>query len=126
MSSESGLTKHKWYFYDDLINSGGEIKFTNRTTGNYSAYSTDENQDIIEAYFVSGSNNREFTANRTSYFSRIVIDKGNDMTYILSISSINANYFKLLGRCSTQMTPSNYTNESTNSNSFALVNGTWE
>src|SRR5690606_3002729 len=53
VSSASGLTRHKWYFYSDLINNGGELKFTNRAAPAdlalaYSYYSVTENRDIID------------------------------------------------------------------------------
>lgn len=126
VSTAGGLTRHEWYFYDDLINNGGEIRFTNRTVGNFSAYSNNETQDIVTAYFSSGSKNQRLIANGLSYFSRIVIDKGVDMTYILSISSNNPSNFKLLGPCDFAMAPANYTSAAGNQNSFALINGTAE
>jgi len=126
VSTASGLTRHEWYFHDDLINNGGEIRFTNRTSANFTAYSTNENQDIVVAYFASGSKNQRLVANGLSYFSRIVIDKGVDMTYVLSFSSNNSNHFKLLGPCDFAMPPANYTSAAGNQNSFALVNGTAE
>lgn len=122
-------TTHKWYFYKDLINNGGQIKFTNRTAANenYSdAYYAVETNDIVTAYFSSASNNQELRANGPSYFSRIVIDKGVDMTYILSISSGNPTFFKLLGPCRYGMAEEEYLDETGNLNSFALINGTVE
>src|SRR5690606_1335431 len=85
-----------------------------------------ENNDRITAYFSSGSKNQKLRADGLSYFSRIVIDKGIDMTYTLSISSNDQNYFRLFGRCNAQMGDNNYWGESSNLNSFALINGTAE
>lgn len=133
VTDAAGNQKHDWYFYNDLINDGGEVRFTTRDAANYAAYTTNfanfnanETQDIITAYFSSGSNNQELRANGTSNFSRIVVDKGVDITYILSISSTDSEYFKLLGRCNDAMGEINYADESDNQNSFALINGTAE
>lgn len=115
--------KHTWNFYKDLINNGGTIKFTNRTDPNYTA---NETEDYIEARFISDTNNQELRANGSSTFSRIVINKGADMTYILSLTSTNAAYFKLYGPCQDGMGDSQYYDEDHNQNSFALINGTAE
>src|SRR5690606_2501215 len=108
--NRNGTKRHNWYFYDDFINNGGEVKFTSRESlsDNFEHYRTDENTEIIVAYFSSGSKNQELVANGISYFSKIVIDKGVDMTYILSISSNNPNYFKLLGPCRINMSEAEY------------------
>ena len=126
VSDDPGVRKHEWYFHDDLINNGGEIRFTNRTTANYTAYSSPETVDIVEAFFVSANQNQELRANGLSYFSRIIMDKGIDQTYTLSISSNNSNHFKLLGPCNDGHPNSSYINEAGNQNSFAMINGTAE
>jgi len=128
VSDDTGLIRHKWFFYDDLINNGGEVKFTNRTVGGSSAYINQESNHIIEAFFVSSNQNQKLVANGESFFSRMVIDKGSDETYILTISSNGPDKFKLLGRCRTNLGPfqQQFVDESINQNSFALINGTAE
>ena len=123
---------HNWYFHGDLRNNNGEIKFTPRsaptdTATAYTYYTTPEVGQRVVAYFSSNSKNQELVANGISYFSRIVVDKGTDMTYILRISSNNTSKFKLLGVCNKYMYPArNYSTPIENLNSFALINGTAE
>ncbi len=126
VSTDPGLTKHQWYFNGDFINSGGEVRFTNRTSATYANYNSNEGTDIVEAFFTSDNENQLLRANGLTLLSRIVVDKGIDQTYTLSIESNNANYFKLLGYCNYNMGSSDYFSASQNTNSFALVNGTAE
>lgn len=126
VSTDPGLTKHRWYFNGDFINAGGQVRFTNRTTASYANYTSSEGTDIVEAFFTSDNNNQLLRANGLTNLSRIVIDKGIDQTYTLSIESSNANFFKLLGRCNYNMGNSDYFAEPQFYNCFALVNGTAE
>ena len=126
VSTAVGSASHTWYFYDDLINNGGVVKFTNRTSASDYNYTNNETQQYIQAVFGSGSVNQELRANGPSYFSRIVVDKGVDMTYVLTFSSINPSFFRLLGRCDYTMSDNPYINASDNKNAFALINGTAE
>ena len=121
-STDGSAIKHSWNFQQDFINDG-DVRFTTRTTPNYSS---DESEQYIEARFISDIANQELRANGNSYFSRIVVNKGVDMTYILSINSNALNKFRLLGRCNIGMGGSSYVTEGSNGNSFALVNGTAE
>lgn len=124
---------HNWYFHGDLKNTNGQIKFTGRgapadSSQAYMYYTTGEaNMQKIVAHFVSGIANQELIANGLSYFSRIVVNKGTDMTYILRIVSNNASKFKLLGRCDQYMTADRaYSTPEQNLNSLATINGTIE
>lgn len=126
VSNASGLVNNRWYFHGDLINNAGQLRFTNRTAVEANTYFTSENQQIVIAHFVSDSRNQELRTNGLSNFSRIVVNKGFDMTYILSISSTSATFFKLLGRCNYHMNPASFTGEGGNPNAFALINGTAE
>ena len=127
-------TRHNWYFHGDFLNNGGQVRFTNRTpqTNNFEYYNSFEQNDFVVAHFVSGSKNQVFRANGLTYFNRIVIDKGVDMTYVLSISSNNSDNFHLLGPCNYMMSEVEFSPEyyspgnNGNRNSFALINGTAE
>ncbi len=121
-STAGGVQKHTWNFLKDFINDG-DVRFTTRTMPDYI---NSESEQYIEARFISDIANQELRANGNSYFSRIVVNKGIDMTYVLSLNSNAPNKFKLLGRCNYGMGSSAYITEASNSNSFALVNGTAE
>ncbi|NEN23179.1 T9SS type A sorting domain-containing protein [Cryomorpha ignava] len=121
-TSTAGLAiKHTWNFLKDFI-IDGDVRFTTRTSPNYIA---PESTQFIEARFISGTLNQELRANGISYFSRIVVNKGIDMTYTLTINGA-PNKFQLLGRCNAGMGANSFTSEGANGNSFALVNGTAE
>lgn len=116
---------HTWTFHRDLINEGGDIRFTNRTAPNY----TQEDPQRIVARFVSPSRNQRLVANGTSYFSRIVMNKGNSDTYILTVSADSEGNFGLFGRANQQMSADNpFLGESTNEqrNAMAMISGTLE
>jgi hypothetical protein len=123
-SGSDGNTTHTWNFHADLINNGGELYFTNRTILGTASYNAAESDQWVNARFISGTDNQEIRANGNTYFSRIVVNKGSDFTYELSISAnVNDDRFRLLGRCNANFdTPS--VTESNNPNSCAIINGT--
>ncbi len=119
---------HEWNFDGDLINDGGEIKFTNRTspaTATY--YNSAETDQYITARFISDTQNQRLLANGKTYLSRLVVNKGVDDTYIFTVSADNSEDFFLLGKANSA-TGQNDPNllESSLQNAFALVNGTAE
>lgn len=120
-STAGGVRKHTWNFEKDFI-IDGDVRFTTRTSPDYTASETEQ---YIEARFISATENQELRANGNAYFSRIVVNKGIDMTYTLTINGA-PNKFKLLGRCNDNMGASDYVAEGSNDNAFALVNGTAE
>ena len=134
VSPSGGNTKHKWYFQKDFINNGGEVKFTNRTAEEegFEVYNSKEIRHIITAFFVNDSINQRLQADGLSLFSRIVIDKGNDESAVLTISSNDPEHFKLIGSCNYPLRPTPFTpaepfpGNPGNPNSFALINGTAE
>jgi len=116
---------HEWTFHKDLVNEGGDIRFTNRVAPNY----TQDDLQRITTRFVNPSMNQRIVANGTSYFSRIVLNKGNNDTYILTISADAEDQFGIFGRSNYPMGVDNpYLDENANEqrNALALINGTLE
>ncbi|MCA1751986.1 MAG: hypothetical protein LC670_09390, partial [Flavobacteriales bacterium] len=113
---------HSWTFHGDLVNEGGDIRFTNRTAQNHGS---NDPQRVITR-FVDGTKNQRLVANGTSYFSQIVVNKGSNSTYVLTVSAENAGDFGLFGRSAQNMGSSAYFNEGSQDNALALVNGTIE
>ena len=123
ISTAGSNVQHTWTFYGDLRNLGGDVRFTERTTPDYN----DNNGTAwVNCRFVHDSKNQEIVCNGISWFQRIVMDKGTDDTYLLSIEASNSNYFKLLGRANDSMGSDPYQTENENSNCLAIINGTAE
>src|SRR5690606_32546652 len=117
--------KHRWFFNDDLYNLG-QLIFTNRTAP---AYSNGESQHWIEAHFTNGVKNQTLTANGSiNRFSRIIVNKGVDQTYVLSLVSNGVDKFQLLGShiATNSPTPAVPNIQDTNGdrNSCVIISGT--
>ena len=112
--------KHIWTFQGNFVNDGGNVRFTNRITPNYTQTET---SGWVEAKFISNSINQELIANGTSFFSRLVINKGLDDSYVLHVTSDGPNKFQLLGFAN-QNFDSPQASETLNTNSVCLVYGT--
>jgi hypothetical protein len=115
----TGNARHQFNFYGDLINNGGTIAFTNRTSPNYN---TEATNGITDANFLNANLNQAIVCNGESVFYRIEIDKGEDATYILDITASTSANFQLFG-------PADYGHGSnsqlaTNDNSLGLLRGT--
>ncbi len=116
---------HTWTFHLNLMNEGGEVRFSNRTVPNYT---TAENQGHVFARFVNPTAHQRVMANGLTYFSRIVMNKGSDDTYTLSLSADEPDMFRLLGNCNSSMGESPFHAEGSGAQntSMALINGTLE
>lgn len=113
--------RHQFNFFGDLNNNGGIVYFTNRITPGYTTQATD---GIVDANFLHDTANQAITCSGETRFYRIVIDKGVDDTYILSIAASSAANFQLLG-FNNQADPETAQLTSSN-NSIALIYGTLE
>ncbi|MEQ8924738.1 MAG: LamG-like jellyroll fold domain-containing protein, partial [Fulvivirga sp.] len=114
----TGNARHEFNFYGDFINQG-RAEFTNRVATNYGAEATD---GIVDTNFISDSKDQSIDCFGVTNFYRIEIDKGEDQTYILDISSSSAANFNLFG-------PADYGHGSvaqltTNENALGLLRGT--
>ncbi len=117
--------QHAWTFHKDFTNEGGDVRFTNRTSPNYTS---NETQGHVFARFVSATENQSLIANGISYFTRIIVNKGSNATYVLTISADGPNKFALFGNCNSNMGDSPYYAEGTGAQatSVSLINGTLE
>jgi hypothetical protein len=110
--------RHEFNFYGDFLNSG-IAEFTNRVAPNYTTEATD---GIIDANFLSGTEDQLIDCFGVTNFYRIEIDKGVDQTYILDINASAAANFNLFG-------PADYGHSGiaqliSNDNAIGLLKGT--
>ncbi len=110
----------------------GKVYFTNRadfasTAARYSPatsyYTSDDVTGRVNTFFTSASNDQTVACNDLTYFSRIIVDKGVNDTYTLSIQAPDSAYFRLLGRANYDVN-SDITAATSNLNAFALIKGT--
>lgn len=83
---------HKVKFGGNLTNNGS-MRFTNETDPIYNAFST---KGAASVWF-TGANNAEVNLNGTSDFYNLIVDKGTDKTYTLTVNSANVANFELYG-----------------------------
>ncbi|WP_462281177.1 beta strand repeat-containing protein, partial [Salinivirga cyanobacteriivorans] len=84
---------HRVVVYGDFTNNG-TVKFTNQSYPEYNAFPTD---GMATVYFMGATSNT-LTANGTSDFYNLVLDKGIDKTYKLTVYSTDYSNFRLFGR----------------------------
>jgi hypothetical protein len=112
-------TRHQLNLYGDFTNSG-DVRFTNRSTANYTTEATD---GIVDVNFLNSEANQSLMCRGITNFYRVKIDKGTDMTYTLNIDATSNAYFKLYGFANEDHS-SSPAQLATNSNAFALLHGT--
>ncbi len=142
ISTANTNQRHRFNLEGNFTNRG-TVRFTNRANfasdadrrnpGNdYYRYEASDNTNtttaddgIVDVVFTN--DNADQTANflNTTYFYRIVIDKGVDATYKLLLGASSANHFRLLGFADDNVDSDGQT-EAQNTNAFALINGTAE
>ena len=76
------------------VNNQGEIKLTNLANPTYNSAPTNGSATL---YFTGESNNT-LTAANTTYLQRLVLDKGSDRSYRLTINATDKRHFRLFGR----------------------------
>ncbi len=83
---------HRIVVYGNFTNNG-TVRFTNQVYPVYNAFPTN---GFATIYF-RGSTNNTLTCNGTTDFYNLVLDKGSDQTYILTVYSSAYNNFRLFG-----------------------------
>lgn len=83
---------HQIYAYGNITNSG-KIRLTNQSQPVYNAFTTN---GAASLYFKNATDN-SFTIYDSTLLYNLIIDKGTDRTYILTISSSNQDFFALYG-----------------------------
>lgn len=83
---------HNFQIGGDLVNNGN-VRFTNQASPNYTSAAT---TGAVNVTFVGNSNNKIDCFGITDFY-RLVLDKGVDQTFILTINSSNASHFGLFG-----------------------------
>lgn len=86
--------RHQLLLSGDLVNNGGDIRFTNSGSPNYGS---DPNQGTLDVNMI-GTNDAELVANGLTRFNRLIINKGNDPTFSVTARSNNPDNFQLFGR----------------------------
>ncbi len=82
----------------DLVNNG-TVRFTNLTYPIYNAFpptAAGPTTGAASVYF-QGATNNIISANGTTDFYNLILDKGTDQTYTLTISALTYNNFRLFG-----------------------------
>jgi hypothetical protein len=87
------LNSHRVVVYGDFTNNG-TVKFTNQSYPVYNAFPTD---GMATVYFMGATNNT-LRCNGTTDFYNLVLDKGIDQTYKLTVYSSAYSNFRLFGR----------------------------
>ena len=89
---------HRVVLYGDLTNNG-TVKFTNLDYPVYNAFpstSLGATTGFATVYFMGATHNT-VTCNGTTDFYNLVVDKGIDQSYQLTVYSTNYHYFRLFG-----------------------------
>lgn len=132
ISTNNANTKHTFELKGDFTNNGS-VKFTNRadfasTADRYNPgntyYQSDDTNGTVETSFTSGTQDQVVDCNNTTFFSRIVIDKGVDQTYTLFLQATDSANFRLLGRADDDDADGDNASPADNSVAFALIKGT--
>lgn len=111
--------RHDFNFYANFTNFG-DVRFSQRTTQDANTEATD---GIVDANFLSDDLDQTILCNGSTYFYRIVGDKGSDETYILDLQSSDANNFVLTGAANVNVN-GDITTEADNLNALAIIKGT--
>jgi hypothetical protein len=84
---------HQLEIFGNITNNG-LIKLTNLDQPIYNSSSTNGSVTLK----ASGASNSTLSANNTTFLQRLVIEKGTDRTYRLTVNSSNKDNFRLFGR----------------------------
>ncbi|WP_158275627.1 LamG-like jellyroll fold domain-containing protein [Marinilabilia rubra] len=114
----SANARHQFNFYGDFTNKG-TVEFTNRTAANYGSEATN---GIVDANFLSDSQNQTVFIDGPATFYRVEIDKGSDATYELILEATNSSYFNIYGYAGDSHGDTPQLPE--NDNALGLLNGT--
>jgi len=96
---------HQFTIHGNFSNRG-TVRFTNQTAPNYEEFT---NTGGVTLIFKGASNNEVNLYGQTDFYN-LVLDKGTDKTYVLTVYSDNTSYFTLFGpNVVGRNTPSGYT-----------------
>ncbi|MEM6842616.1 MAG: T9SS type A sorting domain-containing protein [Bacteroidota bacterium] len=131
ISTSTADARHSFTLYGDFTNQG-QVRFTNRAdfasdadrrNPNNAYYTSEATNGIVDVTFTSDNTNQTVDCNGITNFYRIVIDKGVDDTYLLSLQASSEDNFRLLGFANDNVN-SDQQSATENTNAFALINGT--
>jgi hypothetical protein len=83
---------HRVDIYGDFTNNG-TVRFTNQPFPVFNAFPSDG----IASVFFRGASDNTLTCNGTTDFYNLIIDKGTDQTFILTLNSAGYDKFRLFG-----------------------------
>ncbi|WPP48869.1 T9SS type A sorting domain-containing protein [Catalinimonas niigatensis] len=133
ISTSTGNATHTFDIKGDFTNNGN-VRFTNRAdfasvserrNPSNTYYVNSATDGIVDVFFTNDNASQTVSCNSLTYFYRMVIDKGVDDTYKLTLQADHIDYFRLLGYASTNLN-SDLRTVAQNTNAFALINGTAE
>ncbi|MCK9205970.1 MAG: T9SS type A sorting domain-containing protein [Salinivirgaceae bacterium] len=81
---------HDVICYGDFTNNG-TVQFSNQAQPTYDALATNGGVNLL----MKGASNNTFACNNTTNLYRLVVDKGTDQTYILSLDVDQTKFFRL-------------------------------
>ncbi|MGQ1946924.1 glycine-rich domain-containing protein [Geofilum sp. OHC36d9] len=84
---------HRVELYGDFTNNG-TVRFTNQTMPDYNSF-PDEGFATV---FFRGASDNTLYCNGTTDFYNLVLDKGSDQTFKLTVNSTTYSHFRLFGR----------------------------
>ncbi len=131
ITTANANARHTFTIQGDFTNNG-DVRFTNRAdfasdtdrrSPSHSYYTAEATDGIVDVVFANDNADQTVYCYNTTYFYRVVIDKGIDDTYILGLRASDADYFRLLGYANDNV-DSDLQTAAQNTNAFALVNGT--
>ncbi|WP_456461644.1 LamG-like jellyroll fold domain-containing protein [Reichenbachiella sp.] len=89
-------TYHRLNLYGDLTNNG-IVNFSNLDGYDFDSFPTGANEGAVTVRFTGQSDNT-LTCNNTTNFYDLVIDKGTDQTYLLTVNPSALENFRVYGR----------------------------
>ncbi len=134
--------RHRLVIEGNFTNEG-DVRFTNRADfasdadrrdpdNDYYQYEASDNTNtttaddgIVDVEFTNDNADQTANCRNTTYFYRIIINKGVDATYKLQLTASDADHFRLLGYANDNVNSDQQT-ATLNTNAFALINGTAE
>jgi hypothetical protein len=87
------MNSHRIVVYGDFTNNG-TVKFTNQS---YPQYDDFPSNGMATVYFMGASNNRLYCGGTTDFYN-IILDKGIDQTFKLTVYSTAYDHFRIFGR----------------------------
>ncbi|MEK6479894.1 hypothetical protein WJR50_20290 [Catalinimonas sp. 4WD22] len=133
ISTSTANARHTFEIKGDFTNNG-DVYFTNRAdfatendrrSPGHTYYNNEASDGIVDVFFTNDNADQTVNCNNTTFFYRVVIDKGTDKTYKVSFQSTDIDNFRLLGYANDNV-DADLQSAIQNTNAFALINGTAE